>query len=96
MDYTNDDFQAHDTKVLAHTKKGWLTYNTWEWNLYLRVGSKYNTSSLVEHFLVLADNLYQFEINTSEEEEEELRSGLDYDHPIVQDITQRIIDKVLM
>lgn len=95
MDYTHEENEEYDVKVIAHTKKGWLTYHNWEWNLYLRVGSKYSLHKLIEHHLVGADNLYHFEINLTEEEEEELGFGLDYEHPLVQDVSQRIIDKVL-
>ena len=95
MEYTHDYFEAQDIKVLAHTEKGWLTYDNYEWNLYLRIGSKYELHKLIEHHLILGENLYRFEVNISEEEEQELESGLDFDHPIVEDITQRIIDKVL-
>ena len=95
MEYTDDYFEAQDIKLLAHTEKGWLTYANCEWNLYLRVGSKYSLHKLLEHHLILGDNLYRFEVNISEEEEQELEGGLDFDDPIVENITQRIIDKVL-
>ena len=96
MEYTQDDLDSQEIQVFAHTKKGWLTYNDCEWNLYLRVGSKYGTQHIIEHHLVLADNLYHFEIKVSEEEEEELQNGLDYDHPIVQSVSKRICAKLLM
>ena len=95
MEYTIDEFDAYDIKLLAHTEKGWLTYYNCEWNLYLRIGSKYGLHKLIEHHLVLGENLYRFEVNISEEEEQELENGLDYDHPLVQDVSQRIVDKVL-
>ena len=95
MEYTQDELEAYDITLLAHTKKGWLTYINCEWNLYLRVGSKYSLHKLIEHHLVVADNLYRFEVTLTEEEEEKLENALDYDHPLVQDVSQRIIDKVL-
>lgn len=98
MEYQYDENEERDIKLISHTKKGWLTYdnNNLVWDLYIRVGTKYANNNLVECHSLIADNIYQYEVKIEEEEIEELEQGCMYEHPLVQDISQRIVTKHLL
>ena len=98
MEYQYDENEERDIKLISHTKKGWLTYdnNNLVWDLYIRVGTKYANNNLAECHSLYADNMYQYEVKIKEEEIEELEQGCMYEHPLVQDISQRIVTKHLL
>lgn len=99
MTYQYDENEERDIKLISHTKKGWLTYddNNFVWDLYLRVGTKYANNNLVECHCLIAANMYKYEVEIEYDEIEELhRQRCMYEHPLVQEISQRIVTKHLL